>query len=81
MGFAVMSVIKFYVALKEHIGHDKPLAKIIAFKIIVGLTFLESVSPSCVTNSVPLLMSNILDRILGPSRLAQIESNGNTHVR
>jgi hypothetical protein len=40
---AVLSVVKFYTALKKDLKHHKPLAKLLAFKLIVGLTFLEGV--------------------------------------
>ncbi|KAK5565439.1 hypothetical protein LTR43_009024 [Exophiala xenobiotica] len=40
---AVLSVVKFYTALKKDLKHHKPLAKLLAFKLIVGLTFLEGI--------------------------------------
>jgi Organic solute transporter Ostalpha len=44
VGFAFFSIIKFCVALRPQIVRHNPLAKIVAFKIIVGLTFFEQVS-------------------------------------
>ena len=41
---AVTSIIKFYAALKSHIAQHQPLLKIVAFKLIVGITFFEAVS-------------------------------------
>ncbi|KAF4628367.1 hypothetical protein G7Y89_g9782 [Cudoniella acicularis] len=41
-GIAVTSIIKFYMTLKPHIAEHKPLLKIVAFKLVVGITFLES---------------------------------------
>ena len=50
-GAAVMSVLKFYKNLKTRVGQRKPMAKLIAFKAIVGLTWLQNVcthfSTSC----------------------------------
>lgn len=43
-GLAVMSVLKFYKSLKPRVGERKPMAKLIAFKAIVGLTWLQNVS-------------------------------------
>jgi len=43
-GIAVTSIIKFYAALKSHIAQHQPLLKIVAFKLIVGITFFEAVS-------------------------------------
>ncbi|KAH6886164.1 organic solute transporter Ostalpha-domain-containing protein [Thelonectria olida] len=40
---AVLSVLKFYGALKSHTKQHKPLAKLIAFKAVVGLGFLQRV--------------------------------------
>jgi hypothetical protein len=44
VSFAFVAVLKFYGALKKHIAHQRPLAKLVAFKIVVGLTFIEQVS-------------------------------------
>lgn len=41
---AVMSVLNFYRALSTHLSGHQPLAKLLAFKLIVGLSFLERVS-------------------------------------
>lgn len=43
-GLAVMSVLKFYKNLKPRVGERKPMAKLIAFKAIVGITWLQNVS-------------------------------------
>ena len=40
---AVMSSIKFYGALKKDLKHHKPLAKFLAFKLIVGLSFIQGI--------------------------------------
>ena len=45
MTVAVTALIKFYMALKVHIKQHATMKKIIAFKIIVGLTFFEGVRP------------------------------------
>ncbi|KAJ5934092.1 hypothetical protein N7466_003639, partial [Penicillium verhagenii] len=44
VAFAVISVLTFYRALKSHLASHQPLAKLLAFKLIVGLTFLEKYS-------------------------------------
>ncbi|KAJ6005225.1 hypothetical protein N7451_003169 [Penicillium sp. IBT 35674x] len=41
--FAVMSVLSFYRTLKSHLASHRPLSKLLAFKLIVGLTFLERI--------------------------------------
>jgi hypothetical protein len=41
---AVLSVIRFYLALKTHLASHKPLAKLLAFKLVVFFTFILSVS-------------------------------------
>ncbi|KAH8650700.1 organic solute transporter Ostalpha-domain-containing protein, partial [Ilyonectria robusta] len=40
---AVLSVLKFYKALKTHTKEHKPLAKLFAFKLVVGLGFLQRI--------------------------------------
>ncbi|KAL9620652.1 MAG: hypothetical protein Q9160_004788 [Pyrenula sp. 1 TL-2023] len=40
---AVTAVLKMYVALKDHLAHHRPLAKLVAFKIIVFLGFFENI--------------------------------------
>ncbi|KAI5458811.1 organic solute transporter Ostalpha-domain-containing protein [Mariannaea sp. PMI_226] len=40
---AVTSVLKFYEALKSHTKEHKPLAKLVAFKAVVGLGFLQKI--------------------------------------
>lgn len=37
--FAVTAVIRFYKVLKSHLAGHKPLAKLLAFKLLVGLNF------------------------------------------
>ncbi|MCJ1311439.1 hypothetical protein MMC25_005110 [Agyrium rufum] len=41
--FAVLSVIEMYQALKTHLAHHKPLAKLVSFKIIIFLQFLQGI--------------------------------------
>jgi hypothetical protein len=64
-GIAVTSIIKFYAVLKPHITQNKTLLKIVAFKLVVGVTFFEAVSqksePAYITTD-----SNTLAHILGP---------------
>merc|ERR1711939_1228253 len=40
---AILSVVKFYTALAKDLKHHKPLAKLLAFKLIIGLAFLEGI--------------------------------------
>ncbi|KAJ5190997.1 uncharacterized protein N7498_009982 [Penicillium cinerascens] len=40
---AVMSVLNFYKALSTHLKGHQPLAKLLAFKLIVGLSFVERI--------------------------------------
>lgn len=40
---ATFSILMFYATLKTHISQHKPLTKLIALKLIVGLVFLENV--------------------------------------
>ena len=44
LGLSVMSILKFYQLLKSDLAHHRPLAKLIAFKAIVFLTFVQGVS-------------------------------------
>ena len=44
VAIAFVAVVRFYVALKPRIAQHKTLAKLLALKLIVGLTFLEEVS-------------------------------------
>lgn len=41
---SVLSILQFYRFLKKHLAHHKPLMKLLAFKIIVFLTFVQGVS-------------------------------------
>ncbi|KAJ5746745.1 hypothetical protein N7520_011927 [Penicillium odoratum] len=43
VAFAVISVITFYRTLKSQLASHRPLSKLLAFKLIVGLTFLERI--------------------------------------
>ncbi|KAJ5726796.1 hypothetical protein N7493_005823 [Penicillium malachiteum] len=43
IGFAVMAALNFYRTLKTYLSGHQPLAKLLAFKLIVGLSFLESI--------------------------------------
>jgi hypothetical protein len=36
-----MSILRFYSTLKSHMTEHKPLMKLLAFKMVVGLVFLE----------------------------------------
>ncbi|KAJ5168555.1 uncharacterized protein N7482_004149 [Penicillium canariense] len=38
---AIMSIIRFYAHLKSHMQEHKPLTKFLAFKMVIGLVFLE----------------------------------------
>ncbi|KAK2746107.1 DUF300 domain-containing protein [Colletotrichum kahawae] len=40
---AIMTVIRFYMQLRGHLAHHQPLAKVLAFKLVVSLTFLENI--------------------------------------
>lgn len=40
---AMVAVLRFYGILKSHMKEHKPLLKLLAFKLIVGLEFLEEV--------------------------------------
>ncbi|KAK1840544.1 DUF300 domain-containing protein [Colletotrichum chrysophilum] len=40
---AIMTVIRFYMQLRGHLAHHQPLAKFLAFKLVVSLTFLENI--------------------------------------
>jgi hypothetical protein len=41
--FAITAILRFYGNLKSHMQEHKPLAKLLAFKMVVGLVFLEKV--------------------------------------
>jgi hypothetical protein len=41
---AIISILKFYKALKPRINHRKPLPKLIGFKAIVFLSFIQTVT-------------------------------------
>ncbi|KAJ5376953.1 hypothetical protein N7509_013839 [Penicillium cosmopolitanum] len=43
VAFAVMSVLNFYRGLSQCLSGHKPLSKLLAFKLIVGLSFLERI--------------------------------------
>lgn len=38
-----MSILRFYTNLKSHMTEHKPLTKLLTFKMVVGLVFLEKV--------------------------------------
>lgn len=44
--FAITSILAFYTALKTELKGHSPLMKLMAFKLMVGLTFLEQVKLS-----------------------------------
>ena len=41
---AVLAILRFYTNLKSYMTEHKPLMKLMAFKLIVGLVFLEKVN-------------------------------------
>lgn len=43
IAIAVIAVLKFFTALKKDLKHHKPMAKFLAFKLIIFLTFLQKV--------------------------------------
>lgn len=43
---AVIAVLQFYTALKKDLKHHKPLAKFLAFKLIIFITFVQKVCHS-----------------------------------
>jgi hypothetical protein len=43
VAFAVISILIFYKGLKSHLQAHKPLSKLLAFKLIVGLAFIEKI--------------------------------------
>jgi hypothetical protein len=43
VAFAVISILIFYKGLKSHLQAHKPLSKLLAFKLIVGLAFAEKI--------------------------------------
>lgn len=51
---AIMSILKFYKALKPRINHRKPLSKLVAFKGIVFLNFIQNVSCPKLTTEMSL---------------------------
>ena len=44
MFVAFVAVVKFYTVLKHYIAEHRPLAKLVALKIVVGVAFFEEVS-------------------------------------
>lgn len=53
-GVAIMSVFRFYKTMKMRVGHRKPMDKLIAFKGIVFLQFLQNFIFSLLTSSSDL---------------------------
>ncbi|OOF96844.1 hypothetical protein ASPCADRAFT_206984 [Aspergillus carbonarius ITEM 5010] len=43
VSFAVLAVVKFFMQLKSHMEGHRAFAKLLAFKLIVGLVFMESI--------------------------------------
>lgn len=43
LSFAIVSILRFYANLKSHMQEHKPLLKLLAFKMVVGLVFIEQV--------------------------------------
>ena len=40
---AIFNIIRFHRHFKSHMGDQKPMQKLLAFKMVVGLEFLEQV--------------------------------------
>ena len=69
---AVLSVVKFYTALAKDLKHHKPLAKLLAFKLIIGLAFLEGVRLLSFLSFSPSFFLSLPDFPLLPRRLPDI---------
>jgi hypothetical protein len=66
LGMSVVSILQFYKILKVDLAHHRPMVKLFAFKAVVGLTFLQSVSSLslCCTEILPrFLLTSELDRL------------------
>lgn len=51
---ALTITISFFMRLKSDLAHHQPLAKFLAFKLVVSLTFIENVScPPLEAPSIP----------------------------
>ncbi len=61
---AIISILKFYKALKATVNHRKPLSKLVAFKGIVFLNFIQNVNHSRSLSSAH--EANIISRQSSP---------------
>lgn len=63
-----MTVIRFFMQLRSQLAHHQPMAKFLAFKLVVTLTFLENVSKNPLWNpTLPPGINNVTNRApLGP---------------
>ncbi|KAF8861564.1 hypothetical protein BDZ45DRAFT_740340 [Acephala macrosclerotiorum] len=59
-GVAITSVLRFYKLMKTRVGQRKPIAKLLAFKGIVGITWLQNIVFSFLTSSSDLHPSSKL---------------------
>ncbi|CZR53659.1 uncharacterized protein PAC_03539 [Phialocephala subalpina] len=59
-GVAITSVLRFYKSMKTRVGQRKPIAKLLAFKSIVGITWLQNIVFSFLTSSGDLHPSSKL---------------------
>ncbi|KAF5002914.1 hypothetical protein FDECE_10498 [Fusarium decemcellulare] len=57
---SVLSILQFYQVLKVDLAHHRPLLKLMAFKAIVGLTFLQGIIFWILTDTNTLKESNTL---------------------
>ncbi|KAL4809859.1 organic solute transporter Ostalpha-domain-containing protein [Aspergillus unguis] len=67
LAMAVIAILRFYKALKADLATHQPLAKLLAFKLIVGLSLLEEIIFSILRSTSALSPSNTL-------------SNGDTEI-
>jgi Organic solute transporter Ostalpha len=77
---AVISVFKFYLALKTHLRAHKPLAKLLAFKIVVIFTFILSVRLCLVNIKLVSQANSPADYFLDPYRRKAPSPNLDPHV-
>lgn len=88
---AVLAVIQFYNALKKDLKHHKPLAKFLAFKLIIFVTFLQKVC--LISDITPSTLQRLLqtrdshfhllttDRLLDPPLNQRTQRDIQTHFR
>jgi len=81
VAIAFIAVVRFYLALGHFIAHRRPLAKIVTFKIVIGLTFIEEVGNiSELQILTPLLLTPIRRSYSGSSNI-HIGTYRDTHLR